>query len=165
MWLKETKPECCYQHEVLPSQTQCFAPDICDELNRLYTLHSRAFVKNRRIMKLAKSKPRKRIHRFLNKCPCFFKKPIEIIRLEQREQTRTQQLAYPRARYGKFRLNYSSSIHKLYMQLNFRLLILFKQQVRSIFPPERMLNINRLIRKSLFSLYSRLGNVQPPMEM
>lgn len=165
MWLKETKPECCYQHEVLPSETQCFAPDICDELNRLYKLHSRAFVKNRRIMKLAKSKPRRRIHRFLNKCPCFFKKPIEIIRLEQREHTRTQQLAYPRARYEKFRLNYSSSIHKLYIQLNFRLLILFKQQVRSIFPPERMLNINRLIRKSLFSLYSRLGNVQPPMEM
>lgn len=98
MWLKETKPECCYQHETLPTDIQCFTPDICEELNRLYYLHRQAFVKNKRILELAKSKPRKRIHRFHNKCPCFFKKPIEIIRLEQRERTRTQQLAYPRAR-------------------------------------------------------------------
>ncbi|KAM7361907.1 uncharacterized protein ACRADG_012771 [Cochliomyia hominivorax] len=143
MWLKEIKPECCINHEPLPSDIDCFTPDICRELQRLYNLHRRAFSKSRRLMELAKPKPLKRMHRFVNRCPCFLKKHIEIIRLDQRRHTRTEQLAYPRARH----------------------LLLFKQQIRSLFSPDRIFNINRLIRKSLFSLYSRLGNIQPPLEI
>lgn len=98
MLLKETQPECCIEYEPLPVNIKCLAPDICQELARLYCRHRQAFVKNRRIMKLAKSKPSKRIQRFTNRCPCFLKKHIEVIRLDQRAHTRTEQLAYPRAR-------------------------------------------------------------------
>ncbi|XP_037814742.1 uncharacterized protein LOC119605605 [Lucilia sericata] len=142
MWLKETKPECCVEHEPLPADIQCLTPDICRELGRLYYKHCKTFVRNQRIIELAKSKSRKRVHRVINRCPCYLKKSIEIIRLDQRANTRTEQLAFPRARH----------------------LLLFKEQILRLFSSERILNLNRLIRKSLFSLYSRLANVQPPQE-
>ncbi|XP_065371965.1 uncharacterized protein Theg isoform X2 [Calliphora vicina] len=143
MCLKEIKPECCIEHEPLPADIECLTPDICQELGRLYYLHRQSFVKNRRIMELAKSKPINRVHRFVNRCPCYLKKSIEIIRLDQRANTRTEQLAFPRTRH----------------------LLLLKEQIRSLFPATRIFNLNRLIRKSLFSLYSRLANVQPPLEI
>lgn len=98
MWMEETKPECCIDKEPLPFNINCLGPEICNELKHLFARHRRAFVKNCRIMQLAEAKPLARRHRFFNQCPCFFKKNIEVIHLDQRRHTRTEQLAYPRAR-------------------------------------------------------------------
>ncbi|TMW53457.1 hypothetical protein DOY81_001455 [Sarcophaga bullata] len=142
MWPQETKPECCIDPEPLPSNTKCMTQDICNELAYLYNRHRRTFIKNKRIMEMARVKRTRSVQRFVAKCPCYFKKHIQIIHLEQRQQTRTEQLAFPKARQ----------------------LFLFKEEVKGLFPPERLLNLNRLIRKSLFSIYSRLANIKPPME-
>lgn len=98
MWPKETKPECCIDPEPLPSNTKCMTQNICEEFSYLSNRHRRRFIKNNRIMKLAMINPRQRVTRFINKCPCNFKKNPQIIRVEQRSRTRTEQLALPKAR-------------------------------------------------------------------
>uniref|UniRef100_A0A1A9W3T7 Testicular haploid expressed protein n=1 Tax=Glossina brevipalpis TaxID=37001 RepID=A0A1A9W3T7_9MUSC len=138
MWRKETKAECCEEHEPLSKQVKCFWPEVCDDLRKLRCRHVQRFIKRKRLMKLAI--PLKKLGRFVPTCPCKLKKSIEIVRLDERAHTRTEQLAYPKARH----------------------LLLFKKEVRTLFDPSRNANLNRLTRKSLFSLYSRLANVQPP---
>uniref|UniRef100_A0A1A9UWZ7 Uncharacterized protein n=1 Tax=Glossina austeni TaxID=7395 RepID=A0A1A9UWZ7_GLOAU len=140
MWRKETKPKCCEEHEPLPKQVQCFWPEVCEELQKLKCRHVKRFVKRKRLMKLAIPLKSVNRDRFVPTCPCKLEKSIEILRLDERKHTRTEQLAYPKARQ----------------------LLLFKEQARTLFDPFRNANLNRLIRKSLFSLYSRLANVQPP---
>lgn len=98
MWPQETKPECCIDPEPLPADTKCMTPDICNEMAYLYKRHRRTFIKNKRIMEMAEVKPTRSGQRFVAKCPCYFKKHIQIIHLEQRLQTRTEQLAFPKAR-------------------------------------------------------------------
>uniref|UniRef100_A0A1I8P8Q6 Testicular haploid expressed gene protein-like n=1 Tax=Stomoxys calcitrans TaxID=35570 RepID=A0A1I8P8Q6_STOCA len=143
MWLKESSAGCCNIFQRLPEELQCFLPELYAELQRLQNLHRHSFVKNQRILNLAKTKNIKKTPRFVPICPCKFKKPIEVIHLDQKENTRTEQLAYPKARK----------------------LLVFKDEIKKLFPPNRIINLNRLIRKSLLSLYSRLANVQPPEEM
>ncbi|XP_075170361.1 uncharacterized protein LOC142242681 [Haematobia irritans] len=143
MWLKECSDECCEVFEKFPEELKCFLPDLYGELQHLNRLHKNSFIKNQRIMDLAKTKSIKRTPRFMPVCPCKFTKPIELIHLDQRENTRTEQLSYPKARK----------------------LLVFKEEIKKLFPPERIMNLNRLIRKSLLSLYSRLANVQPPDEI
>uniref|UniRef100_A0A1B0A245 Testicular haploid expressed protein n=1 Tax=Glossina pallidipes TaxID=7398 RepID=A0A1B0A245_GLOPL len=140
MWRKETKPKCCEEHEPLPKQVQCFWPEVCNELQKLKCRHVKRFVKRKRLMKLAIPLKSMKVGRFVPTCPCKLEKSIEISRLDERKHTRTEQLAYPKARH----------------------LLLFKEEARTLFDPFRNANLNRLIRKSLFSVYSRLANVQPP---
>uniref|UniRef100_A0A1B0FP12 Testicular haploid expressed protein n=1 Tax=Glossina morsitans morsitans TaxID=37546 RepID=A0A1B0FP12_GLOMM len=140
MWRKETKPKCCEEHESLPKQMQCFWPEVCEELQKLKCRHVKRFVKRKRLMKLAVPLRSMKVNRFVRTCPCKLEKSIEISRLDERKHTRTEQLAYPKARQ----------------------LLLFKEEARTLFDPFRNANLNRLIRKSLFSMYSRLANVQPP---
>lgn len=140
MWLKEAQAECCEISEPLPSHTECFVPEVCEELSQLQCLHDQQFIRRRRIWELAK--PTRRVPRFTPFCPCKLKKPIEIIHLDKREHTRTEQLAYPTVRR----------------------LMLFKKDVERLFDPYRLVNLNRILRKSLLSVYSRLANIQPPQE-
>uniref|UniRef100_A0A1A9W3T4 Testicular haploid expressed gene protein-like n=1 Tax=Glossina brevipalpis TaxID=37001 RepID=A0A1A9W3T4_9MUSC len=140
MWLKEAQAECCEIVEPLVSHAECFVPDVCEELSQLQCLHDQQFIRRRRIWELAK--PTRRVPRFTPLCPCKLKKPIEIVHLEKRGHTRTEQLAYPTVRR----------------------LMLFKKDVANLFDPYRLVNLNRVIRKSLLSVYSRLANIQPPQE-
>ncbi|XP_073815004.1 uncharacterized protein [Musca autumnalis] len=142
MWLKESSPQCCEIHEKLPNDIKCFLPDLCKELEYMQCLHRQSFINSPRIMSLARPKSFKRTPRFVPICACKLKKPVEMVHLDQRENTRTDQLSYPKARK----------------------LLVFKEEIKKRFPPDRIMNLNRLIRKSLLSLYSRLANVQPPEE-
>ncbi|KAI9584490.1 uncharacterized protein LOC119634513 [Glossina fuscipes] len=142
MWRKETKPECCDEHESLPKRMHCFWPEVCKELQKLKCRHVQRFVKCKRLMKLAIPLKSMKVGRFVPTCPCKLEKSIEISRLDERKHTRTEQLAYPKARQ----------------------LLLFKEEAYNLFDPFRNANYNRLIRKSLFSMYSRLANVQPPQK-
>lgn len=140
MWLKEASAECCNEFSNMSKDTSCYLKDICQEIEDLMEKHKRAFVNRPRLMEMAVPLRKKKL--FKPTCACPFKRPIELVRLDKRENTRTDQLAYPTVRR----------------------LLLFRTRVLNLFPRERILNINRLIRKSLFSMYSRLSNAQPPEE-
>lgn len=98
MWLKEANAKCCEPFENLAKDLKCFLPDLYEELEYLHSLHKKSFVRNQRILSLAKAKAIKRTPRFVPICPCRLKKPVEVVHLEQRENTRTEQLAYPKVR-------------------------------------------------------------------
>lgn len=136
--LKENvRPDCCPIIERIPYDAECFLKDISKELNKLYDRHERRFTKRKRIMELAV--PRQPQCRHLPKCPCPFKKTIEIVPAEMPMHTRTDQLALPPVR----RLLHRRADAKANGDL-------IGEGI-----------INRLLRYSYLSLYSRLSNVQP----
>lgn len=140
MWLKEASAECCNEFSNMSKNNDCYLKDICQEIEELMEKHKHAFVNRPRLMQMAIPLRRKKL--FQPICACPFKRSIELVHLDQRENTRTAQLAYPTVRR----------------------LLLFRTRALRLFPRERILKLNRLIRKSLFSMYSRLSNAQPPQE-
>ncbi|XP_017483075.1 PREDICTED: testicular haploid expressed gene protein [Rhagoletis zephyria] len=135
---KSTK--CCPTFDKLPENITCFLPGISKSWQRLVERHKNMFTKRKRILRMAQ-RTRHLRGEFIPKCPCKYKKPIEFVR-ETPMRTRTEQLALP----------------------GVRKLLLFKNRVKDFFEPLRILGINRLIRLSLFSVYSRLSNIQPPQK-
>ncbi|XP_053945901.1 testicular haploid expressed gene protein-like [Anastrepha ludens] len=130
--------KCCPKFDNLPKNMSCFLPDISKSWQRLMGRHKYIFTKRKRLLKIAQgTRPIRR--KFVPQCPCKYKKPIEFVR-ETPMRTRTEQLALPAVRK----------------------LLLFKNRIKELFEPLRVVGINRLIRLSLFSVYSRLNNIQPP---
>ncbi|KAH8293588.1 hypothetical protein KR054_001819, partial [Drosophila jambulina] len=132
------RPDCCRTHEPIPHDAGFFMRDISKELEALARRHERMFVKRRRLMEMAV--PRVRVARFVPKCACPFTKSIEMVYPCQAEShTRTEQLALPTVR----RLLYRR-----------RAAILAGDEIGESV-------LNRLLRYSYMSLYSRLANSQP----
>ncbi|EDW23803.1 GL23808 [Drosophila persimilis] len=131
------RSDCCRIKEPIPYDGECFLKDIGKELSKLYRRHDRMFDKRRRIMEMAM--PRHRKCRYVPKCACQFSKTIDIVHADQPSYTRTEQLALP-------------TVRRL---LNRRQLALSTGDSigESI--------LNRLLRYSYLSLYSRLTNIQP----
>ncbi|XP_037943462.1 uncharacterized protein LOC119676295 [Teleopsis dalmanni] len=135
--------ECCPIVDEITTDVRCLMKGLCCELTKLENKHKKAFTKRLRLHELAIPPLRKRAERFVRTCACKFPKPIELIRMDKAERTRTTQLALPQVR--KLLLS-QKALNKLWEN------------------PFRNYILNRLIRSSLFSLYSRLANVQPPKE-
>lgn len=132
------RPDCCRIRDPIPYDAECFVRDISKELEKLSRRHERMFVKRRRLMEMAV--PRVRVCRFVPKCACPFTKNIEMVYpCEAQSHTRTEQLALPPVR---------------------RLL----QRRRAAIQAGDQIGesiLNRWLRYSYLSLYSRLANVQP----
>ncbi|XP_062126835.1 uncharacterized protein LOC133839365 [Drosophila sulfurigaster albostrigata] len=131
------RPDCCVVRNKIPYDAQCFMRDISRDLNKLYKRHEKTFVKSKRIMELAM--PLHPKCRFVPKCACPFKKTIEIIPADLPSNTRTEQLALPTVRRLLYRREHAIKIGDKIGE--------------SI--------LNRWLRSSYLSLYSRLGNMQP----
>ncbi|EDV94399.1 uncharacterized protein LOC6567896 [Drosophila grimshawi] len=131
------RPDCCTIRERIPYDAECFVRDICKELKNLYQRHEKSFTKRMRILELAV--PRRPLCRFIPKCACPFTKTIEIIPAQMPMHTRTEQLALPTVR---------------------RLLCRLKEAIR-IGDKIGESILNRWLRSSYLSLYSRLANLQP----
>lgn len=134
---QSVRPDCCPILNRIPYDAECFLKDISTQLKQLYHRHETRFTKKKRIMELAI--PRNPQCRFVPKCACEFKKTIEIVPAELPCHTRTEQLALPTVRRLLYRrqdaLNKGDRIGE------------------SI--------LNRWLRYSYMSLYSRLQNLQP----
>ncbi|KAH8342058.1 uncharacterized protein Theg [Drosophila kikkawai] len=132
------RPDCCRISDPIPSDAECFERDISKELEKLKRRHERMFVKRRRLMEMAV--PRVLVSRFVPKCPCPFTKSIEMVYpCQAQSYTRTEQLALPTVR----RLLYRR-----------RVAILAGDEIGESI-------LNRWLRYSYMSLYSRLANSQP----
>ncbi|XP_068157945.1 uncharacterized protein Theg [Drosophila tropicalis] len=131
------RPDCCKIRDPLPKDAECFAKDISKELEKLYQRHERMFVKRKRLMEMAL--PVRRRCRFVPKCACQFSKTIDIIPAYQPSYTRTEQLALPTVRRLLGRREYAMA--------------------KGDGIGESILN--RLLRSSYLSMYSRLANLQP----
>ncbi|XP_017872634.1 PREDICTED: uncharacterized protein LOC108620239 [Drosophila arizonae] len=131
------RPDCCPIIKRIPYDAECFLRDIGKELKKLYERHARSFTKRKRIMELAV--PLRPRCRYLPKCACPFKKTIEIVPADHPIHTRTDQLALPTVRR------------------------LLSRRADAIANGDMIGEgiINRLLRYSYMSLYSRLCNVQP----
>ncbi|XP_039492264.1 uncharacterized protein LOC120452208 [Drosophila santomea] len=132
------RPDCCPIRDPIPYDAECFVRDIGQELDQLTRRHERMFVKRRRLMEMAI--PIRRTCRFVPKCACSFPKSIEMVRpCDAQNHTRTEQLALPTVR----RL-----LHRR------RTAILAGDSIGESI-------LNRWLRYSYLSLYSRLSNAQP----
>ncbi|KAH8381446.1 hypothetical protein KR093_004941, partial [Drosophila rubida] len=131
------RPDCCVVRDRIPYDAQCFMRDISRDLNKLYKRHEKTFVKSKRLMELAM--PLHPKGRFVPKCACPFKKTIEIIPADYPSNTRTEQLALPTVRRLLHRRKHAMAIGDKIGE--------------SI--------LNRWLRYSYMSLYSRLANMQP----
>lgn len=131
------RPDCCPVLNRIPYDAQCFIKDISKELSDIYKRHDKTFVRSKRIMELAK--PINPKCRFVPKCACPFKKTIEIVSADAASNTRTEQLALPTVRRLLYRRQHALDIGDRIGE--------------SI--------LNRWLRYSYMSLYSRLGNMQP----
>ncbi|KAH8407036.1 hypothetical protein KR222_004337 [Zaprionus bogoriensis] len=129
--------DCCPIRNRIPYDAQCFLGDIAKELKKLQQRHDHHFTKQQRIMELAI--PRVCRRRFVPKCPCQFKKTIQMVSADQPANTRTEQLALPTVRRLLYRREHAIDVGDTIGE--------------SI--------LNRWLRFSYMSLYSRLCNVQP----
>ena len=138
--MKEKAPsstECCPFKETDILGCPKLTPQLCCELRALIERHKKIVKCRKRIHELAE--PMKRCKRYRPKCPCPFKRKIEFVR-EKPMYTRTEQLAL----------------------VSVRRLLLFKNTYGRLLSPIRMEVLNRHIRTSLLSLYSRLSGAEPP---
>ncbi|KAH8383800.1 hypothetical protein KR009_010590 [Drosophila setifemur] len=132
------RPDCCIIRDKIPYDAECFSQDISRDLEKLMRRHDRMFVKRRRLMEMAV--PLRRTCRFLPRCSCPFSKTIEMVRpCDAESHTRTEQLALPLVR-------------RLLQRR--RLAIAEEDEVGEAI-------LNRWLRYSYMSLYSRLANIQP----
>ncbi|XP_017058669.1 uncharacterized protein LOC108099577 [Drosophila ficusphila] len=132
------RPDCCPIRDPIPYDAECFVRDIGKDLNKLYRRHDRMFVKRRRLMEMAV--PNRRYCRFVPKCACPFRKCIEMVRpCDAQSYTRTEQLALPTVRR------------------------LLQRRRTAINTGDKIGEsiLNRWLRYSYLSLYSRLANIQP----
>lgn len=132
------RPDCCPIIRPIPYDAQCFIRDIGKELRKLQERHNYHMEDvSERLAELAM--PMKRQCRFVQRCACPFTKTIEIKQVDPPIYTRTEQLALPTVRRLLIRrqhaIDYGDKIGEAIL--------------------------NRFLRYSLLSLYSRLGNVQP----
>ncbi|XP_030386495.1 uncharacterized protein LOC115633239 [Scaptodrosophila lebanonensis] len=133
------RPDCCPIHDRIPYDAGCFLKDISREVNELYNRHYSRFENSERLMELALP-----VHRkcpYVPRCPCRFQKDIEMVQSDPPMYTRTEQLALPLVR-------------RLHVRRKEAL-------VKGDKIAERVLN--RWLRYSYLSLYSRLSNRQPMM--
>ncbi|KAI8045207.1 uncharacterized protein LOC128265445 [Drosophila gunungcola] len=132
------RPDCCPIRDPIPYDGECFVRDIGKELDKLSRRHERMFVKRKRLMEMAI--PKRRHCRFVPKCACPFPKSIEMVRpCDVQSHTRTEQLALP-------------TVRRLLQRR--RTAILAGDTIGESI-------LNRWLRYSYLSLYSRLSNVQP----
>ncbi|XP_017073444.1 uncharacterized protein LOC108109456 [Drosophila eugracilis] len=132
------RPDCCPIRDPIPYDAECFVKDIGKELNQLMRRHKRMFVKRRRLMEMAI--PVRRYCRYVPKCACLFPKSIEMVRpCDAQSHTRTEQLALP-------------TVRRLLQRR--RTAILAGDSIGESI-------LNRWLRYSYLSLYSRLANTQP----
>ncbi|KAH8236498.1 sperm microtubule associated protein 2-like [Drosophila bipectinata] len=132
------RPDCCRVADPIPYDGECFVRDIGKELEKLSRRHERMFVKRRRLMEMAV--PNRRTCRFVPKCACLFSKTIEMVRpCDAQSHTRTEQLALPPVR--RLLQRRRAAVHN------------GDKIGESI--------LNRWLRYSYMSLYSRLANIQP----
>ncbi|KAH8284349.1 hypothetical protein KR018_004512 [Drosophila ironensis] len=132
------RPDCCRIGDQIPYDAECFVRDISKELQQLTRRHEHMFVKRSRLMEMAI--PNRRTCRFVPKCACPFSKTIEIVQpCDVQSHTRTEQLALPTVRR------------------------LLQRRRTAISTGDRVGEsiLNRWLRYSYLSLYSRLANVQP----
>ncbi|XP_030370979.1 uncharacterized protein LOC115621462 [Scaptodrosophila lebanonensis] len=129
--------DCCHVHDRIPYDAECFLKDVSKELNMLYRRHSRMIEKRKRLMELAL--PVRRWCRFVPRCPCRFEKSIEMVPADPPIHTRTEQLALPLIR--RLQVRRADALVK-------------GDKITEVI-------LNRWLRNSYLSLYSRLSNTQP----
>ncbi|XP_075147967.1 uncharacterized protein LOC142221958 [Haematobia irritans] len=125
----------------LPSEYTCMFSEIVQSYERLHQRYQKSITKREEIWKLAQPKYKNTKYRQKKKGPDRITSKIEIIDMTDKTgRTRTEQLAFPKLRQLNSLKNHPSykSFHDI-----------------------RKSEVNRLIRKNLFSLYSRLQNVVP----
>ncbi|XP_030381968.1 uncharacterized protein LOC115629612 [Scaptodrosophila lebanonensis] len=131
------RPDCCHVHDPIPYDAECFLKDISKETHMLFSRHNSMFEKRKRLMELAL--PTRRMCQFVPKCPCRFQKTIEIVHADPPMYTRTEQLALPLVR--RLQVRREDALVK-------------GDKIAEII-------LNRWLRSSYLSLYSRLNNKQP----
>ncbi|XP_073815003.1 uncharacterized protein [Musca autumnalis] len=135
---------CPLDGDSIPPQFGCIWSEIIQNYCRLCDRYNRVITKRKQIWKLAQPKHTKLKYRQKIKCPPVTTCKIEIVnKCDRTESTRTEQLAYPQLR----------QLNQLKSHPSF-----------SVFNDTRKSGVNRLIRKSYLSVYSRLQNIVPEEE-
>lgn len=132
------RPDCCRVVRPIPYDAQCFIRDIGKELKKLQARHDHHMAKvDDRLEELAM--PRVCRTRFVPRCACPFTKTIQIVPADPPAYTRTEQLALPTVRRLLYR----------------------RQNAIDVGDKIGLTVLNRWLRYSYMSLYSRLCNIQP----
>lgn len=132
------RPDCCRVVRPIPYDAQCFIRDIGKELKKLQARHDNHMAKiDDRLTELAI--PRNCRTRFVPRCACPFTKTIQIVPADPPAYTRTEQLALPTVRRLLYR----------------------RQNAIDVNDKIGVTVLNRWLRYSYMSLYSRLCNIQP----
>lgn len=132
------RPDCCRVVRPIPYDAQCFIRDIGKELKKLQVRHDHHMAKvDDRLEELAM--PRVCRTRFVPRCACPFTKTIQIVPADPPAYTRTEQLALPTVRRLLYR----------------------RQNAIDVGDKIGLTVLNRWLRYSYMSLYSRLCNIQP----
>lgn len=132
---------CCAEPCPVPPNLCCMCSEIVGDYNVLYKRYSKVTTKcqNSRLQVLAKPKHCQR--KYTEKCICsnVYSKVQLINVTDRQESTRTEQLALPKPRY---------------------ISVLKQEKSFENFSDDRKSDVNRTLRKSLLSVYSRLMNVK-----
>ncbi|XP_067624967.1 uncharacterized protein [Eurosta solidaginis] len=135
------RPQCCITPLAVAAEHMCFFPELRTQYSKLLERYHSMITKNKRIWALAA--PKHQTGKFVTPCFCpeVGNRKVEIVREYEASRTRTEQLSFP-------------SVNRL-MELKAR------DSFKS-FPNQRKCTVNRMLRKSMLSLYSRLSNKQAP---
>ncbi|XP_039951850.1 uncharacterized protein LOC126765268 [Bactrocera neohumeralis] len=135
------RPQCCITPLAVAAEHMCFFPELRSQYSKLLERYQCMVTKNKRIWALAE--PRRQTGKYLTPCFCpeIGNRKVEIVRDDMPSRTRTEQLAFPPV---------------------IRLMQLKERDSFKSFSNQRKSTVNRMLRKSMLSLYSRLSNKQPP---
>ncbi|XP_014095674.3 uncharacterized protein [Bactrocera oleae] len=137
------RPQCCIAPLAVAAEHMCFFPELRSQYSKLLERYQCMVTKNKRIWALAE--PRRQTGKYLTPCFCpeIGNRKVEIVRDDIPSRTRTEQLAFPPV---------------------IRLMQLKERDSFKSFSNQRKSTVNRMLRKSMLSLYSRLSNKQPPIK-
>uniref|UniRef100_A0A0A1X1P5 Testicular haploid expressed gene protein n=1 Tax=Zeugodacus cucurbitae TaxID=28588 RepID=A0A0A1X1P5_ZEUCU len=135
------RPQCCIAPLAVAAEHMCFFPELRSQYSKLLERYQCMVTKNKRIWALAE--PKRQTGKYLTPCFCpeIGNRKVEIVRDDLPSRTRTEQLSFPTV---------------------IRLMQLKERDSFKSFSNQRKSTVNRMLRKSMLSLYSRLTNKQPP---
>ncbi|CAD6994253.1 uncharacterized protein LOC101449987 [Ceratitis capitata] len=135
------RPQCCIAPLAVAAEHMCFFPELRSQYSKLLERYQCMVTKNKRIWALAEPKRQTGKYQTPCYCPDTGNRKVEIVRDDTPSRTRTEQLSFPPV---------------------FRLMQLKERDSFKSFSNQRKCTVNRMLRKSMLSLYSRLSNKQPP---
>ncbi|XP_054725865.1 testicular haploid expressed gene protein-like [Anastrepha obliqua] len=133
------RPQCCITPLAVAAEQMCFFPELRQQYSKLLQRYHCMVTNNRRIWALAEPKHQTGKYRAPCFCPEIGNRKVEIVREDTPSRTRTEQLSFPAVT---------------------RLMDLKASDYFKGFSNQRKSIVNRMLRKSMLSLYSRLSNKQ-----